>query len=151
MHEIAKHTGIDIKQTYKERYMPTYDELEKRFIKTYQAGKVVVGKDYENKLRWLKYFRKCAQDLEDKIDGDILDKLGDTSPRFDIEEDAYSELSKLIKRGMKRRVNAMRFKRQLSPLQRGRWTRGWMWTASTDRSGNWQKPSTVSVRDSAKR
>ena len=103
MHEIAKHTGIDIKQTYKERYMPTYDELEKRFIKTYQANKVVVGKDYENKLRWLKYFRKCAQDLEDKIDGDILDKLGDTSPRFDIEEAAYSELSRLVKRGMKRR------------------------------------------------
>ena len=102
MHQIAKHEGIDIVQTYGERYMPTYEQLEKRFVKTYRPGKDITEQEYKGKLRWLSYFKKCAKEFEAKIDDDILDNLGDTTPRYGV-DDAYKMLCKLVKSGMKER------------------------------------------------
>lgn len=94
MHQIAKHTGIDIEETYKERYMPSYKALEKRFMRSSKY-------DTATKERWLTFFRKAAQTLEDSVESDILDNLGDASVSYGV-EDAYGLLCKLVKKGMKR-------------------------------------------------
>lgn len=95
MHEIAKHTGIDVKQTYGERYMPSYRALEKRFMRS-------CGYSIEVKERWLKLFSKAAKKLEAKVEDNILENLGDTTPRYGA-DDAYSTLCKMVKKGMKKR------------------------------------------------
>lgn len=95
MHEIAKHTGIDVKQTYGERYMPSYRALEKRFMRS-------CGYSIEVKERWLKLFSKAAKKLEAKIEDNILENLGDTTPRYGV-DDAYGTLCKMVKKGMKKR------------------------------------------------
>ena len=95
MHEIAKHTGIDVKQTYGERYMPSYRALEKRFMRS-------CGYSIEVKERWLKLFSKAAKKLEAKVEDNILENLGDTTPRYGV-DDAYDTLCKMVKKGMKKR------------------------------------------------
>ena len=95
MHEIAKHTGIDVKQTYGERYMPSYRALEKRFMRS-------CGYSIEVKERWLKLFSKAAKKLEAKVEDNILENLGDTTPRYGV-DNAYDTLCKMVKKGMKKR------------------------------------------------
>lgn len=95
MHEIAKH-NIDARATYQERYMPTYQQLEKRFISTSGIGDIKTCK------RYLKAFKQAAECLEESVEEDIFENLGDASPKYGV-EDAYEYLKKLIKHGMKRR------------------------------------------------
>ena len=99
MHQIAKHTGIDIEQTYKERYMPAAGELEKRFKQLYTQSEVFTAEEVK---WWLKRFTEASKRLEDSVDGNILDCYDRTEIVYDRSVDGYKLLCSLIKKGMKK-------------------------------------------------
>jgi DNA polymerase-3 subunit alpha len=99
MHEIAKHTGYDIKETYGERYMPTESQLCKRFRKMHSAGDYSV----QNWERVLKRMQSNLEKLESKVEQNILDELKEELPSIvDEGEDAYTIMLKAVKEGLKR-------------------------------------------------
>ena len=99
MHQIAKHTGIDIEQTYKERYMPKAGELEKRFKKLYLNNEVFTIDEVN---AWLKRFRRASERLEESVESDILDHYDRTEIVYDRNVDGYKLLVSLIRKGMKK-------------------------------------------------
>lgn len=98
MHEIANHNFEDIKETYEERYMPTEKEIMQRFYKMHK-------KDFgEAKAKALaKEMIRNLEEIEDKVDGDILDNLELHLPRFDKTRDSFELLKEKIKAGLKER------------------------------------------------
>lgn len=98
MHEIAKHNFEDVKKTYGERYMPTEKELMQRFYKMHK-------KDFGDiKAKQLaKKMIKNLEEIENKVDGDILDQLELKLPQFDPNRDSLDLLKEKIKDGLKRR------------------------------------------------
>lgn len=98
MHEVAKHSADWIVGTYAERYMPTERELQKRFFKMHRgdfgdaAAKEMAIEMTEN-----------LQEIEDKVDGEILDQLELKLPQFDPERDSMDLLKEKIKAGLKAR------------------------------------------------
>lgn len=98
MHEVAKHNFADIEATYKERYMPTEKEIMQRFYKMHKN-------DFgEAKTKALaKEMIRNLQEIEDKVDGDILDKLELKLPKFDPNRDSMDLLKEKIKDGLKKR------------------------------------------------
>lgn len=98
MHEVAKHNFADIEATYKERYMPTEKEIMQRFYKMHKD-------DFgEAKTKALaKEMIRNLQEIEDKVDGDILDKLELKLPKFDPNRDSMDLLKEKIKDGLKKR------------------------------------------------
>lgn len=98
MHEIAKHNFSDIEATYKERYMPTEKEIMKRFYKMHK------GDFGESRAKALaREMIRNLQEIEDKVDGGILDKLELKLPKFDPDRDSLDLLKEKIKEGLKRR------------------------------------------------
>lgn len=98
MHEIANHNFEDIKETYEERYMPTEKEIMQRFYKMHK-------KDFgEVKAKALaKEMIRNLEEIEDKVDGDILDNLELHLPQFDETRDSFGLLKEKIKAGLKER------------------------------------------------
>lgn len=98
MHEIANHNFEDIKETYEERYMPTEKEIMQRFYKMHK-------KDFgEVKAKALaKEMIRNLEEIEDKVDGDILDNLELHLPQFDETRDSFELLKEKIKAGLKER------------------------------------------------
>lgn len=98
MHEVAKHSADWIVGTYAERYMPTERELQKRFFRMHRkdfgdaATKEMAIEMTEN-----------LQEIEDKVDGDILDQLELRLPQFDPNRDSMDLLKEKIKVGLKAR------------------------------------------------
>lgn len=98
MHEVAKHSADWIVGTYAERYMPTERELQKRFFRMHRkdfgdaATKEMAIEMTEN-----------LQEIEDKVDGDILDQLELRLPQFDPNRDSMDLLKEKIKAGLKAR------------------------------------------------
>lgn len=98
MHEIAKHDADWIEGTYGERYMPTKDELMKRFVRMHSKD---FGK--ETAIKMAKSMMKNLEDLEEKVEADILDQLKQKLPVFDENEDSFELLRKLVREGLKKR------------------------------------------------
>lgn len=98
MHEVAKHNFDDIETTYKERYMPTEKEIMQRFYKMHR------GDFGDAKAKALaKEMVRNLQEIEDKVDGDILDELELKLPQFDPERDSFDLLKEKIRDGLKKR------------------------------------------------
>ena len=98
MHEVAKHNFDDIEATYKERYMPTEKEIMQRFYKMHR------GDFGDAKAKALaKEMVRNLQEIEDKVDGDILDELELKLPQFDPKRDSFDLLKEKIKTGLKKR------------------------------------------------
>lgn len=100
-----------IRKTYYERYMPFPDEMQKRFYKMHKD-------DFESSRAckdFIKQIEKNMQELEDKIDGDIIDELAamPSLPKFDKEKDSYKLLVKNVKEGLiKRGVYTKEYKKR---------------------------------------
>lgn len=98
MHEVAKHSADWIIGTYAERYMPTERELQKRFFKMHRGD---FG-DSDTKEMAIEMTMNL-QEIEDKVDGEILDQLELHLPQFDPERDSMDLLKEKIKAGLKAR------------------------------------------------
>lgn len=97
MHEIAKHTSYDIESTYKERYMPTEREIVKRFVKMHSS-------DFKDAQLIAHKMIANLEEIEQKIDGDILDKLEYSNLKAQIDiADSAMQLKKEIIKGLKSR------------------------------------------------
>lgn len=99
MHQIAKHDGIDVEQTYKERYMPKAGELEKRFRDLLRVSGDFTDEEIKSHLR---SFRRASNRLEESVQGDILDHYDRTEIVYDRNVDGKKLLVSLIKKGMKK-------------------------------------------------
>lgn len=99
MHQIAKHEGIDVEQTYGERYMPKAGALEKRFKRILSESKEFSDKQIK---RFLKGFEEASERLENSVEGDILDHYDRTEIVYDENVDGYKLLVSLIKKGMRK-------------------------------------------------
>lgn len=96
MHEIAKHNIQDIVTTYKHRYMPTENELIKRFIKMHEQ-------DYGDKIKNMALrMIKNLEEIEDKVEDRILDNLELKLPKFS-KDDSFKLLEKKVYKGLQRR------------------------------------------------
>lgn len=81
MHKMAKHDKMDIETTYKERYMPSENELRDRFMRMHEHDF-----DYGSYAQQeLDAMFKAMQELEDKVEQDILDQLEEKLPKFTID------------------------------------------------------------------
>lgn len=98
MHVVAKHDGMDIAATYGERYMPTEKELMVRFYKMHR-------KDFgDAKAKQMaKEMIQNLQEIEDKVDENILDELELKLPQYDETKDSFELLKEKIKTGLKKR------------------------------------------------
>lgn len=98
LHEIAKHSPDWIKGTYSERYMPTEGELKKRFFVMHkndfgsESAKIMANKMIAN-----------LEEIESKVDDNILDELELKLPQFDKSQDSLTLLKKNIKAGLQKR------------------------------------------------
>lgn len=99
MHEIAGHNQMDIEATYAERYMPTEQGIRSRFCEMHR-------KDFGKKVVIMS--RKMIanlEEIEEKCEGDYLDRLPLELPKIDVGEGKTSTdvLKKKIVEGLERR------------------------------------------------
>lgn len=98
MHDIAGH--LEMGKGYHERYMPTQDEVIKRFAKMH-------GGKSEYKVDNAKEFAKsCINNLDEiknKIDDGIFDNFVMNLPTFNENKDSDETVKKLIIRGLKKK------------------------------------------------
>lgn len=92
MHEIGK-TTFDVKRTYSERYMPSEDEIVKRFAKMYKT------KLKNSELTARRYVNNLVE-IYNKVEENILDGLELELPDLGL-EDSKAELKKLVQHGLK--------------------------------------------------
>lgn len=117
MHEIAKHDGMDIAATYKERYIPTEKELKQRFYKMHRKD---FGDEATKKLA--NEMIRNLEEIEDKVDGNILDELELELPQYDETQCSLELLKTKTKEGLKKRGKwnkeyATRVKEELSVIE----------------------------------
>jgi DNA polymerase-3 subunit alpha len=102
MHQIAKHDKMDIKATYGERYMPTYEELTDRFVKMHAkdlGNSEIDGFDHANQLA--EEMIDNLREIEEKVENDILGQLPLMLPEYIEGEDSFNVLIKKVKKGLK--------------------------------------------------
>ena len=96
MHEIARHSDtFDIEKIYKERYMPTEKELRERFCRMHKN-------DFsENELKnSLNEMILNLKEIENKVDGEILNQFELELPKFDKNKDSFNFLKEQTKEGL---------------------------------------------------
>lgn len=108
MHQIDGHDLEHIKDTYSERYMPTEKELRSRFVKMHSKDFAGKDKSIENSkkeaMSLAKKMIKNLEEIEEKVDGNILDQLELQLPKKDDEkEDSWTTIKSLVKKGLKKR------------------------------------------------
>lgn len=99
MHEITG-TKYDVKATYGERYMPTDEELMKRFYKMHKND------NYDFDFDAKKFAKQCIKNLkeiEDKVEDEILEKLEIVLPEYIEGKNSYKLLEKKVRAGLKKR------------------------------------------------
>ena len=96
MHAMENHDMAHIEETYAERYMPALWEMEKRFVKMH-------GDDYARPKAMAKQMHENLEELEAKVDADILGKLPLQLPKVDSEKDSWKEIVRQVKEGLKKR------------------------------------------------
>lgn len=97
MHEIAKHQLEWIEGTYSERYMPTEEELRKRFCKMHKKDFGVAARKMASEMI------ANLEEIEDKVEDDILDNLEQKLPQFEEGKNSYELLKEKVKEGLKSR------------------------------------------------
>lgn len=96
MHQI-KGTEYDVGATYKEHYMPTEEQLVNRFIKMHKNYLPDIKHEARKMLRNM-------QELEAKVEGDILEQLLLQLPQIhEGEVDSFEALVKNVKQGLKQK------------------------------------------------
>lgn len=103
MHEIAGHDLTHIEETYKERYMPSDNELKKRFVRMHKED---FGLSKATSLA--EEMVENLKEIEDKCDADILEGLQQTLPIF------AEDSTKLIKSKIKKFL-----------IEKGKWNKGY--------------------------
>ena len=116
MHEIAKHDNFDIAETYGERYMPTEKEIMERFVEMHKDDFGL-----KSARRLAKEMVRNLEEIEDKVDGNILNELELELPQYDETQDSAKLIKKKIKQGLKERNKwnkkyAMRVKEELEVI-----------------------------------
>lgn len=96
MHQIDGHDLEDIKRTYEERYKPTEEELIKRFIMMHSCNYGSSTRKFA--LRMI----KNLEEIENKVDGDLLDGLEISLPSLG-EKDNYEIIKSDVIKGLKKR------------------------------------------------
>lgn len=96
MHLMDGHDPEWVRGTYEERYMPAMWEMEKRFVQMH-------GSDFDDAKMMAKKFHANLEELEEKIDDDILGKLPLQLPKVDSDKDSEKEIVRQIKEGLKKR------------------------------------------------
>ena len=96
MHLMDGHDPEWVRGTYEERYMPAKWEMEKRFVQMH-------GSDFDDAKMMAKKFHANLEELEEKVDGDILGKLPLQLPKVDSGKDSEKEIVRQIKEGLKKR------------------------------------------------
>lgn len=96
MHMMDGHDENWVRGTYEERYMPELWEMEKRFIKMH-------GNDFDYPRRLAKQFHNNLEELEEKVENDILGQLELKLPKVDSDRDSETEIVRQIKEGLKKR------------------------------------------------
>lgn len=87
MHKIAEHNKMDIQATYSQRYMPIPGQIERRFLAMHKA---YFDGDKDRALAYVLKLNDNLQEIEDKVDGDILDQLEEILPNYDIPDSLTS-------------------------------------------------------------
>lgn len=98
MHEMS-HTGYDVESTYKERYMPTEEDIKKRFMEMHWKTDYAI----ECPVRFMKGMMANLQEIEDKVEPDIITQLPMVLPKLDENIDSYKMLLAETKKGLKER------------------------------------------------
>lgn len=96
MHLMDGHDPEWVRGTYEERYMPAMWEMEKRFVQMH-------GSDFDDAKTMAKKFHANLEELEEKVDDDILGKLPLQLPKVDSDKDSEKEIIRQIKEGLKKR------------------------------------------------
>lgn len=96
MHMMDGHDENWVRGTYEERYMPALWEMEKRFVKMHKE-------DFDNAKGLAKQFHNNLEELEAKVENDILGQLELKLPKVDSDRDSEKEIVRQIKEGLKRR------------------------------------------------
>lgn len=91
MHEIAGHNLEDIENTYKERYMPSDDELAQRFVEMHKS-------DFRGIRERSKGMIEALKEIEDKVDPDIFSDLKEILPKLG--DNTLDTLKKKVKQGL---------------------------------------------------
>lgn len=88
-----------VRRTYSERYMPEVNEMQKRF---YAMHKGFFRSTSECKA-FIKQLEVNADEIEQKVDGDIIDELAamPSLPKFDENVDSHKLLVRKVKVGLK--------------------------------------------------
>lgn len=94
MHEIGR-TTLDVKNTYKERYMPSEYEITDRFAKMYKTK-------FKNAMQVAKMFVDNMKEIYNKIEDNILEGLELELPDLGL-ENSRKELQRLIVKGLKQK------------------------------------------------
>lgn len=97
MHEMDGHDLNWVEGTYKERYMPTEEEIKKRFVKMHKNDFGL-----EKAKRMAKEMVSNLEEIEDKVEDNILDGLELKLPKLG-GQDSYKEIVKQVKDGLKKR------------------------------------------------
>lgn len=95
MHQIGG-TKYDVRSTYGERYMPALGELNERF-ETIYSDRIPKAK----MKRLLNEFEANLDEIESKVDPDILDKLELKLPEFVEGQSSFDVLLEQVKEGLK--------------------------------------------------
>lgn len=95
MHEMDGHDPAWVEGTYKERYMPTAQELVDRFVRMHKN-------DYKNARSLAKEMMDNLEELEAKVEDDILGGLELKLPKLG-GRDSYKEIVKKVQQGLKER------------------------------------------------
>lgn len=95
MHQMDGHDVSWVEGTYKERYMPAVWEMEKRFVKMHKN-------DFEDPKRIAKQMHQNLEELEAKVEEDILGQLELKLPKLG-GTDNKKEIVRQIKQGLKKR------------------------------------------------
>lgn len=96
MHMMDGHDENWVRGTYEERYMPDMWEMEKRFVRMHRD-------DFPNAKQLAKQMHQNLEDLEAKVQPDILGQLKLQLPKVDSDKDSWTEIVRLCKEGLKKR------------------------------------------------
>lgn len=101
MHEIAGHNMEHIEETYAERYMPTEEEIYKRFVRMHKD-------DFDSLAECKKFgiqMIRNLEEIEEKCENNYLDKLELKLPKVEGNENesSYKVLLNKVRKGLKER------------------------------------------------
>lgn len=94
MHEIAGHDPEHIKSTYKDRYMPSENDIVNRFLKMH-------GDDFPDARKLAMKMVKNSGELQSKVVDDIFAPLQQTLPHIGDKDNVFNLLKSKVRKGLK--------------------------------------------------